>query len=105
MTESAALNQGWEGGTIRATVCLPFPAHGFVALGADRIWCACCKLLPPDQLRQGPHRSTAHQRALIIKQAFGFDRQSALVRVADGDQYIADETVAADAFDRRFCIQ
>jgi hypothetical protein len=34
---------------------------------------------------------------------FGLDGQGAVARIADRDQDIADEAVAADALDRRFC--
>ena len=60
------------------------------------------KSLPLDQLRQRPHRRAAHQRACIVEQALGLCRQRRIAGVADRDQHIADEAVAADALDRRF---
>jgi len=43
-----------------------------------------------------------NQRALVVEQALGGDRQSRHAGIADRDQHIADESIAADALDRRF---
>src|SRR5258708_9444144 len=74
-----------------------------MALRADCICRKRLKRLAPDQLRQRPHRGAADQRAFVIKQAFCFYCQGAVTGVTDPDQHIADESVAADALDRRFC--
>ena len=75
---------------------------GFVANSRRR---ACRKFPRLHQLRQRPHRRAAHQRAVIAEQAFGICRKAHIAGIADRDQYIADEPVAADALDRRFCKQ
>ena len=41
-----------------------------------------------------------HAHAVIGQQAFCLTSQSAVPRVADRDQHVADKTVAADALDR-----
>jgi len=47
------------------------------------------------------HTPRTHQRARIVEQALGLGRQRRIIGVADRDQHVADEAVAADAFDRR----
>ena len=54
------------------------------------------------QLRQCPYCRAAHDRAWIGEQALGLACQRGVVRVADRNQHVADEAVAADALDRRF---
>ncbi len=49
----------------------------------------------------GPNRHGAHQGRWIIKKGLSRRGQIGPSAVADGDQHIAHETVAADAFDRR----
>jgi len=57
----------------------------------------------PDQLRQCPDCGAPDQRALVAKQTLGLRREATVRGVADRDQHIADEAVAAGALDRRFC--
>src|ERR1700722_14722422 len=81
----------------------PFVANGLIVLGADAPRRKGRKLFRRHQLRQRPYRRTANQRALVGQQMFCFNGHRAVVRIADRDQDIADEPVAADALDRRFC--
>src|SRR5439155_1519764 len=74
-----------------------------IGLSVQRVSRKRRKFLSCQQLRQRPHRSTPDQRAAISQQAFCLTSQSAVPRVADRDQHVADKTVAADALDRRFC--
>ena len=80
----------------------PFRAHRLIRLGTHRPRRQRLKRLPAHQLRQRPRRGAAHQRAGVIEQAFGLGRQGRIAGVADRDQHIAHEPVAADALDRRF---
>src|ERR1700730_9833058 len=95
-----------SGGVIPSTICKPpFHAHALISLGIHRTRRQRLELALPHQLRQRPYGSTPDQRAGVIQQAFGFDGQGAVAAVADRDQHVADEPVAADALDRRFCEQ
>src|SRR6202034_4464353 len=78
--------------------CRPFRDHIGVALLAMSLGA----LHEPVTVEaaESPHRSAAHQRRSIIEQAFRFTSKPPVVGVADGDQHIAHETIAAYAFDR-----
>ena len=47
-----------------------------------------------------PHRGAAHQRRGIAEQPLGLAGKACVAGIADRDQHIAHETVAADALDR-----
>ena len=51
--------------------------------------------------RECPHGRAADKRAVVRKQAFGLRQQPAFAGIADGDQAVSDEAVAADPLDRR----
>ena len=51
--------------------------------------------------RQRPDGSAAHQRRGVVEQRDRRVRRAAIAGIADGDQHVADEAVAADALDRR----
>src|ERR1700694_5222590 len=83
-------HDGGLGRVILNATCDPFRAHGFIALGTYALRRKHLKLLPPDQLRQRPHRGTPDQRAFVIEQAFCSYGQGSVTGVADRDQHIAD---------------
>src|ERR1700694_603545 len=60
-------HDGGLGRVILNATCDPFRAHGFIALGPYALRRKHLNLLPPDQLRQRPHRGTPDQRAFVIK--------------------------------------
>ena len=80
------------------------PASSDFQQHADR----SCRALPPaprivtSAIAQRPHRGAAHQRACVVEQPLGLRCQRRIAGVADRDQHIANEAVAADALDRRF---
>ena len=53
---------------------------------------------PPER----PHRGAAHQRRGIGEQPLGLGRERGIAGIADRDQHVAHEAVAAGALDRRF---
>ena len=63
------------------------------------------ELFQRQQSAQRPHGGAAHERRGVIQQPFGLMRQRRLARVADRDQHIAHEAVAADALDGRLAEQ
>src|SRR4051812_14622167 len=78
----------------------PFRADAAVELARTPVPGKRYELIARQQLRQRPRRGAAHQRALVGEQALGFGGERRVFRVADRDQHIADEPVAADAFYR-----
>ncbi len=82
----------------------PFAPHDFVGL-SGRSLCLSSERFRREQLRQRPHRRAAHQRAGVIEQSLRLDSQRGIAGVADRDQHVAHEAVAADALDRGFCEQ
>src|SRR4029077_21291046 len=44
-----------------------------------------------------PYRGAAHQRRGIAEQTLGFIGEASVSGIADRDQYVAQETIAADA--------
>src|SRR5579883_115406 len=53
----------------------------------------------PVEPRKRPDRRAAHQWRRIAEQPFGFAGEIGIVRVADGDQYVAYEPSAAGSLD------
>ena len=51
--------------------------------------------------RQRPYRHGAHQRRRVVELCLDQRGELRIAGIADGDQHIAQETVAARAFDRR----
>src|ERR1700741_765217 len=80
----------------------PFRTHVFVRLDCHCLRSLRRKRLAVDQLRQCPDCGAPDQRALVAKQTLGLRREATVRGVADRDQHIADEAVAAGALDRRF---
>jgi hypothetical protein len=52
------------------------------------------------QLAQRPHSSAANERTVVVQPRFGRHRQRRSAAIADRDQHIAHEPVAAGALDR-----